>query len=60
MDFEVKGRNCDHCVAKGAKVLKLLAGTAWGTTDFYVEMFPMATSSASAAPPRHDHTERSA
>jgi uncharacterized glyoxalase superfamily protein PhnB len=37
MDFEVKGRNCDRCVAKGAKVLKPLAGTAWGTKDFYVE-----------------------
>jgi len=27
----------DNCVAKGAKILKPLAGTAWGTKDFYLE-----------------------
>jgi catechol 2,3-dioxygenase-like lactoylglutathione lyase family enzyme len=26
-----------QCVAKGAKILKPLAATAWGTKDFYVE-----------------------
>lgn len=27
----------EQCVAKGAKILKPLAATAWGTKDFYVE-----------------------
>lgn len=27
----------DHCVANGAKIIKPLAPTAWGTKDFYVE-----------------------
>jgi catechol 2,3-dioxygenase-like lactoylglutathione lyase family enzyme len=26
-----------HCVAQGAKILKPLAPTAWGTKDFYLE-----------------------
>jgi catechol 2,3-dioxygenase-like lactoylglutathione lyase family enzyme len=27
----------DHCVANGAKIIKPLAPTAWGTKDFYLE-----------------------
>jgi len=27
----------EQCVAKGARILKPLAQTAWGTRDFYVE-----------------------
>ena len=27
----------DRCVANGAKILKPLAASAWGTKDFYVE-----------------------
>jgi len=27
----------DHCVAHGAKILKPLAATPWGTKDFYLE-----------------------
>ena len=26
-----------HCVARGARILKPLAATAWGTKDFYLE-----------------------
>jgi uncharacterized glyoxalase superfamily protein PhnB len=26
-----------QCVANGAKILKALAPTAWGTKDFYIE-----------------------
>jgi uncharacterized glyoxalase superfamily protein PhnB len=27
----------EQCVARGARILKPLAATAWGTKDFYVE-----------------------
>ncbi|HEV8015673.1 MAG TPA: VOC family protein [Stellaceae bacterium] len=27
----------EHCVAKGARILKPLDATAWGTKDFYLE-----------------------
>jgi catechol 2,3-dioxygenase-like lactoylglutathione lyase family enzyme len=27
----------EHCVANGITIVKLLAATAWGTKDFYIE-----------------------